>query len=99
MQFFFMVGGRGHKLFCEHQRHKPVRGGWRYKARFVFALLLCDFLHSEKIFVIFCTVFFSSLRISALPCQQSDLVCCCQLVWKLGHNSKKEHKYWIRKIV
>ena len=70
---FFMVGERGHKLFCEHQRHKPARGGggWRYKARFVFALLLCDFLHSEKIFVIFCAVFFSSLRISALLCQHS----------------------------
>ena len=28
MQVFFVVGwGRGHKLFCEHQRHWPVRGG------------------------------------------------------------------------
>ena len=79
MQVFFVVGwGRGHKLFCEHQRHWPVRGG-RYKARFVFALLLCDFLHSaETIFVVFCShkelpglVFFSSLRISALLCQPS----------------------------
>ena len=49
-----------------------------YKARFVFALLLCDFLHSEKIFVVFCShkelpglVFVSSLRISALLCQPS----------------------------
>ena len=64
-------------VFCVHQRHKPVKGGG-YNERFVFALLLCNFLHPKQIFVVFCSheelsrlVLAISLRISALLCQPS----------------------------
>ena len=82
-----------------------VCGGGGYKVRFVFALLLCNFLHPKQISVKFCSyeelsrlVLAISLRISALPAL-SDLICCCQMIWNLGHNFRKELKYWLRKIV
>ena len=53
-----------------------VGGGGGYKVRFVFALLLCNFLHPKQISVKFCSyeelprlVLAISLRISALLCQ------------------------------
>ena len=38
---FFMVGERGHKLFCEHQRHKPARGGGGGGTRHALFSLCC----------------------------------------------------------
>ena len=88
MQFFMVGGGAADtSYFASTKDISRLRcvcvcggggGGWRYKACFVFALLLCDFMHPEQFFVVFCSnkelpgpVFFSSLRISALLCEPS----------------------------
>ena len=49
------LGGAGETSYFAGTKDISRLGGWRYKARFVFALLLCDFLHSDKIFVVFCS--------------------------------------------